>query len=311
MSDTVEPMRNERDWLNGLFNEFFRVKVPTPQAYANARHQAEDIVHALRCALYPVRIAAGVTGDSLIVGSVGKRTALAPIATVDVLYLMPSKLRISRSADAYKVVHAGLLDQFEKSEIETDGLGFSVSCPTIKVRIIPALEVNSGYKIPRPVSLDHASGWQIANPISEAATLRLSDSLNTGNTRRLLTLLKAWRDTLRVSIPSLALEVLVQDYFATERRQPNLQEEFRSFTAWGRSKTPGDITAPGAFTSIYVDESWHGNAKAAYWRATLAEQSIIQDRQKTTLEWRHLLGPAFPVPEDTNQTIPPILEACA
>ena len=307
----VQPMSKDRDWLDDLFNEFFRAKIPTPQAYANARHQAEDVVHALRCALYPIRIAANVTGDSLIVGSVGKRTALSPITTVDVLYLLPSKLKVSRSAEAFKVVHAGLLDQFDQDSISTDDLGVLVSCTALKVRIIPALETGSGYKIPKQVTLNHAAGWQIANPISEAATLRLSDSLNTGATRRLLTLLKSWRENLQVPIPSLALDVLAQDYFATQRRQPNLQEDFRAFAAWGRSKTPGDITAPGAYTSLYVDDSWHGHAKAAYWRTTLAEQSVAQEPRKTVLEWRHLLGESFPVPEGSSETIPPILEACA
>ncbi len=130
-------------------------------------------------------------------------------------------------------------------------------------------------------------------------------------TRRPLTLLKSWRETLQVPIPSLALDVLAQDYFATQRRQPNLREDFRAFAAWGRSKTPGDITAPGAYTSLFVDDSWHSHAKAAYWRATLAEQSVVQDPQKTALEWRHLLGEVFPVPEDSCETIPPILEVCA
>ncbi len=308
---SVEHFEGENDWLWESFNAFFRKKIPTPQAYANARHQAEDVVHTLRCALYPLRVASAVTGDSLIVGSVGKRTALAPIAMVDVLYLLPAKLRISRSADAFKVVQAGLQDQYEPSVLIADELGGSVQTESLFVRIIPAIEVQSGYKIPKPVTLDHAAGWQIANPISEAATLRLSDSLYSGATRRLLTLLKSWRENSNVEIPSLALEALAQEYFATQQRQDTIQEDFKTFVAWGRSKTPGEVTAPGAQTNLYVDDTWHGCAKAAYWRATLAHQSLTLDPQKTALEWRHLLGPDFPVPEETGSQAPPILEACA
>lgn len=307
----VEVLQSEPDWLTDSFNEFFRKRIPTPQAYANARHQAEEVVHTLRCALYPLRIASAVTGDSLIVGSVGKRTALAPIAMVDVLYLLPTKLRISRSADAFKVIQAGLQDQYDPALLSRDTLGVSVKAETLSVRIIPAVEANSGYRIPKPVTLSHASGWQVANPISEAATLRLSDSLYSGATRRLLTLLKSWRENQKVDIPALALEVLVQEYFATQQRQAAVQEDFKAFVAWGRSKTPGVVTAPGSHTSLDVDDTWHGCAKAAYWRATLAEQTLATDPQKSALEWRHLLGMEFPVPENTGSVIPPILEACA
>jgi len=301
----------EADWLTESFNEFFRKKVPTPQAYANARMQANDIVHSLRSALYPQRVAMAITGDSLIVGSVGKRTALAPIASVDVLYLLPTKLRVSRSADAFKVIEAGLSAQFDEVDIETDSIGVCVKTGFMRVRLIPAVEGASGYRIPQPVSLDHASGWRIANPIAEAATLRLSDSLYSGATRRLLTLLKSWRENRRVDIPSIALEVLVQEYFATQQRQAAIQADFKAFMTWSRSKTPGPVKVPGARTSLQVDEAWHGSAKAAFWRTTLAEQSVSSDPQKTSLEWRHLLGLDFPVPEESGTSIPPILEACA
>jgi len=300
-------------WLHELFNAFLREIVPTPQAYANCRLQAEDVIYTLRRALYPLRLAGSVTGDSLIVGGVGKRTALAPIECVDVLYLLPTKLRISRSADALKAVHAGLAAQYEYEAIEASEFGVSVLLPDRKVRVIPALDHGAGYKVPGPETLERASGWRITNPVAEAATLRLSDSLYTGATRRLLTILKAWRDASQVPIDSLTLEVLVQEFFATQRRPPALPDAFKAFVAWARSKQQGPLTAPGAQTELDLDQAWHGAAKAAYWRVTLAEGTAKTDPLKTALEWRHLLGMRFPVPEtpEADTDIPPILNACA
>lgn len=303
----------DQEWLKELFNGFLRVMIPTPQAYANCRLEAEDVVLTLRRALYPLRMAATVTGDSLVVGGVGKRTALAPVSCVDVLYLLPSKLRISRTADALKVVHAGLRDQYENSVVSANELGVTITLPDRNVQVIPALEHGAGYKIPGPTTLDRASGWRITNPVSEAATLRLSDSLNTGETRRLLTILKAWRDNAEVALSSLALEVLVQEFYATQKRPATLADAFKGFMAWARSKPIGQITAPGAVTTLDLDDAWHGSAKAAYWRATMAEQSAAAEPLKTALEWRHMLGMAFPVPDDptVDTDVPPILEACA
>lgn len=310
-SSSLESAQPGTDWLSELFDAFLRIKIPTPQEYANCRLHAEDVVHTLRRALYPIRLASSITGDSLVVGGVGKRTALSRIACVDVLYLLPSKLRISRTADALKVVHAGLANQYEAEVIAAADLGVTVTTNDRRIRIIPALEHGTGFKIPGPTTLDRASGWRITNPVSEAATLRLSDSLNSGWTRRLLTLLKSWRDHTDTPLDSLTLEILVQEFCATQKRQATLSDAFKAFVAWARSKPVGRITAPGAATSLELDQSWHGNAKAAYWRITLAEQTESTDQLKTALEWRHLLGMDFPVPEGTDRLVPPILEACA
>jgi hypothetical protein len=307
----IEPNHLENYWLNELFNAFLRTVVPTPQAYANCRLQAEDVVHTLRRALYPNRVPEIMSGDALVVGGVGKRTSLAPIECVDVLYLLPSKLRVSRTADALKVVHAGLSEQYEAEAINAADLGVTVSTSDRNVRVIPALEHGAGFKIPGPTTLDRASGWRITNPIAEAATLRLSDSLNTGGTRRLLTLLKSWRNNTSTPIESLTLEVLVQEFSATQQRNGTLPEAFKAFMAWACSKPTLRLTAPGAVTALEIDDSWHSNAKAAYWRITLAEQSAETDKLKAALEWRHLLGIGFPVPEETSVATLPILEACA
>lgn len=310
-ASTIESGPSDKVWLKDLFDAFLRLKVPTPQEYANCRLQAEDVVHTLRRALYPIRLAGTMTGDSLVVGGVGKRTAVAPVACVDVLYLLPSKLRISRTADALKVVHAGLADQYAAEVITAADLGVTITTDDRRVRVIPALEYGTGFKIPGPATLDRASGWRITNPVSEAATLRLSDSLNTGWTRRLLTILKSWRDNTGTSLDSLTLEILVQEFCATQKRQSSLPEAFKAFVAWARSKPVGSITAPGATTSIELDDSWHGNAKAAYWRITLADQTAETDLLKAALEWRHLLGLDFPTLEEPDTPVPPILVACA
>ena len=301
----------EQAGLEGLFNIFLRARIPTPQAYANARFLAEDVVYALRRAFYPMRMAEGVSGDSLIVGSVGKRTALSPIEMVDVLYLLPSKLKLDRSVDAHNAVSAGIHDQIEHSGVSIDEIGVVISGSSCRVRVIPAVETAEGYKIPGPNALGADSGWQISNPISEAATLRLSDSLNAGTTRLLLTLLKSWKEAAKVEVSSLALEILVQDYFATQKRQGKLSADFKAFLAWGRSRTPGTITASGAKYDIHLSNAWHESAKAAYSRATLAEQAELNDDFSAAMEWRHLLGMAFPVLKNSEESLPPILKACA
>src|SRR6201986_3651253 len=78
------PAQAEAPAIGACFGEFLRRAVPSHTAYGVARGLSVDIIAALRSELRPK---GDDSVDFFIAGSVGKRTALAPITTVDVLYL--------------------------------------------------------------------------------------------------------------------------------------------------------------------------------------------------------------------------------
>jgi len=233
----------------------------------------------------------------LIIGSIGKRTALAPISIADVLYILPPTLAREGSANARKIIKAGVLDQFETSSISEDLLGVIIRLNGYKIRMIPATETKYGYNIPRPGVSKTGTDWVAINPISEAAQIRLYDSLTNGKTRQLLTLLKSWRETAQVDIPSLGLEFLVHEYFTTQQDKGRLLSDFKAFVAWARSRTPQSINSGNGYSEVYIGNSWHSSGKAAFWRATLAENSENRDLAMAAMQWRQLLGKNFPISE--------------
>ncbi len=274
--------------LGANFGEFLRRAVPSHAAYATARAVCEDVTLALRAELYP-KSAAGEYNDYLVAGAVGKRTAVAPIAEVDMLYLLPAKLAAQKAKDALKIGWAILKNRF-------DGVTMSESAVLVPrgpvwVRVLPCREHAGAYLIPAP------GGWSISNPIAEAATLRLSDSLYGGRPRLLMTALKAWRRHAEVPISSFALELLSQEFFAGAPRPYELERALVDFWAWARKRTPCALKPPGGQTSIDVGAEWHGKAKAAYWRATLADHHLQKGKfADAAAEWREALGPLFPLP---------------
>jgi hypothetical protein len=168
------------------------------------------------------------------------------------------------------------------------------------VKIVPSFLHKGAFLIPGAATLARASGWSVSNPVAEAATLRLSDSLYGGRPRLLLTALKAWRITQNVPVTSFALELLVQDFYASAPRAFALDQALTEFWAWVRGRTPCKLLAPGAQSPIEIDGAWHGKAKAAYWRVTLAEHHLKTGMVvEAAVEWRQLLGLAFPVPGET------------
>jgi hypothetical protein len=281
--------------IAGCFGTFLRRLVPQAAAYAAARDAGIQVAAALRQEFYPRAQQNVAAVDHLVVGSVGKRTAIAPLKCVDLLYVLPTPLAAPRAADAVKIVAAVLHDRF--STANADDTGAAVAQDDITVKVWPARQQDGAFLMPAPASLARASGWSVTNPIAEAATLRLSDSLYGGRPRLLLAALKAWRQHADIAIDSYALELLVLEFYGSAPRPFGIDRALADFWGWARSRAGSGVRPPGGRSMIEVGSSWQGKAKAAFWRATLAEHHIKEGRLvEAAVEWRQALGPAFPVP---------------
>ena len=283
--------------IGACFGAFLRRVVPSHTAYGVARGVCDDVIAGLRAVMpHPD----GAT-DYVITGAVGKRTALSPIRMADLLYILPPKFIAAgngRAGDALKTV-ANLLAP-KLAGVTVHGAGVIVPRGSLWVKVLPSAPHRGAFLIPGAATLTRASGWSISNPIAEAATLRLSDSLYGGRPRLMLTALKAWREASKVPISSFALELLVQDYYASGPRAFELDKALTEFWVWSRLRTPCKLTPPGAQSAVEIDTAWHGKAKAAYWRVTLAEHHLKTGKLiDAAVEWRQLLGLAFPVPGET------------
>ena len=292
--------------IGACFGEFLRRTVPSHTAYSLARSACDDVVSALRTELRPDwATSQKQRSDYLVVGSVGKRSAAAPITTVDLLYLLPEKLVAQKSADALKIIWAVIKNRYEGVSITEAGVLLQRGDHWIK--IIPGRERGGTFLIPATPTADRASGWVVTNPIAEAATLRLSDSLYGGRPRLLLTTLKAWRAHAEVPISAYALELLAQEFYSGSPRPFELERALVEFWAWARKRTPCALKPPGGQAALNVGEEWHQKAKAAYWRAMLASHHLKDDKIiEAALEWRRMLGPIFPVPGESAPLAPPM-----
>ncbi len=298
--------------IGACFGEFLRRVVPSHTAYSIARTVCEDVVRALRSELRPDWDATSATSpaqqsDYFIVGSVGKRSAIAPITIIDLLYVLPEKLIAQKSVDALKIVWAVIKNRYAGVTITEAGVLLQRGDHWVK--IIPACERGGTFRIPAEPTTQRSSGWVVINPVAEAATLRLSDSLYGGRPRLLLTALKAWRSHADVPITSYALELLAQEFYSGSPRPFDLDQALAEFWAWTRKRTPCELKPPGGQSTLRIDDKWHKKAKAAYWRAMLAGHHLKEGKVvDAALEWKQSLGPIFPVPGDSGPTAPPMFK---
>lgn len=291
--------------LDACFAEFLRRIVPTSAAYAAARGAAVALAADLRAELYRNARVDVTSTDHIVVGSVGKRTAIAPIATVDLLYALPPKLGITKAVDGLKTAWAVLRSKHAAAEVASDTTGVLVPGAGMTIKVLPCLPRDGAFLVPGPATLERAAGWSLTNPIAEAATLRLMDTMYGTRPRLMLAALKAWRLHAEVPISPFALELLVQDYYASAPRAFELPTALVEFWAWAKKRTPATLKPPGAASAVTIGAEWHGKAKAAYWRVTLAQHHVVTHKLvDAALEWRATLGALFPVPGERSGVLP-------
>jgi hypothetical protein len=263
------------------FDHFIDRILLTPDELLLARKAAQNVAAVLRDALQPE---VDERADHLVIGSIGKRTAIRPLHTVDLVYLLRDPAIID---DGLGCVERILRRGMPGIQPELTDHGLLVPLEDLAVFVFVARER------PRGFAYWTENGFVDSHPAAEITALRLSDSLNGGRTTRLLTLLKAWVAADRVPLPSFALEILARD-FMSDHGGAGWPDILSDFFAWVRQRDTSAIERPGGSLRLGVEPNWQKHAEAAYWRCVLAKRLAGEGDPLAELgEWQRLLGPAF------------------
>jgi hypothetical protein len=262
--------------LEETFNRYIDERALTQEELATARMRATEVADILRPKL---RHEMDERPDHLVSGSVGKRTAIHPLPSVDVLYLLPAD-------DAVIPLLQDALSASFATVIATPAY-FCIPLGGVSVCIRPTIDRQGIYTIPIE------NGWVTSDPIAEMAALRVADSVSGGRTTRLLLLLKAWKMECGVPVSSFALEIMAREFMAEYGESP-WAALLADFLAWSRQRTPAGFDLPGGAERLTVDANWHPQAESSYWRCVLASRHEASGDSAAALqEWRTLLGPRF------------------
>jgi len=268
------------------FDRFIDRILLTPDELLLARKAAQNVAAILRAALQP-----GVDdrADHLVVGSIGKRTAIRPLPAVDLVYLLrdPSLIK-DGLCRVERILRQGILGIIPAPHER----GVSVPLEDLTVMVMLAKER------PRGFAYWTAKGYIDSHPAAEITALRLSDSMTGGRTTRLLALLKAWIAADQVPLSSFVLEILARD-FMNDHGGTAWPDILSDFFAWIRQKEIRFLARPGNNQPLTVAPHWQRHAEAAYWRCVLAKRLAGEGDPLAELgEWQRLLGPAFGHPDD-------------
>ena len=264
------------------FDRFIDYILLTPDELLLARKAAQNVAGVLRNALQP---GFDERADHLVIGSVGKRTAIRPLSAVDLVYLLRDQRLVADGLGRIeRIVRQGMPGIIPQPARH----GLAVPLEDFTVMVLLAKERPGGF------AFWSETGSVDSHPAAEITALRLSDSLTNGRTTRLLILLKAWALADHVPMPSFALEILARE-FMTEHGGEAWPDILSDFFAWIRQGNIESIARPGSDVPFLLeDPSWRKHAEAAYWRCVLAKRLAHEgDALAELLEWQRLLGPAF------------------
>ena len=264
------------------FDRFIDYVLLTPEELLLARKAAQNVAQVLREALQPEM---DERADHLVIGSIGKRTAIRPLGSVDLVYLLRDPRLLAEGLEPIeRILRKGL------PGIAPRPVAYGLEVPLEDFTVVTFL----ARERPGGFAFWTEQGFVDSHPAAEITALRLSDGLTSGRTTRLLILLKAWASAEAVPLPSFALEILARE-FMSDHGGEEWPDILSDFFAWVRQSDTAALQRPGAGAPLPLpDPSWRRHAEAAYWRCVLAKRLAREgDALAELQEWQRLLGPAF------------------
>jgi hypothetical protein len=282
-------MNTEWGHVARRFERFIAGLTPSDADFEAAEANAAAVAGALRAAFRPLDtlLAGGFPGagdsDYVLTGGVGKRTAVNPLTAVDMLYVLPTALR-----------HRALAVRFDHGP---------------NVRLLPVFPfgaaaeaaATSGYLVGRPFNSDDddeaapGESWRLTNPAAERGLLAEADRISGEKATHLIRMLKAWRRTHGLPIPSIALDVLVTEFVHiwNYQRRNHLFYDWmiRDCFFWLCYQGGRRLRLPGTGERLALGDQWLASADRMY---ALAREACRLERDNQDAAavacWRDIFG---------------------
>lgn len=241
-----------------------------------------------------------------IVGSWGKRTAIAPPSDVDIFFELP--IEVYHRIEAYhgnkqsallQEIRDHLLQTYPQTNMRGDGQVVIVGFNTISVEVVPAFRYDHNGFFYMPDTND-GGRWKMVNPQAEIAFTDAADRNASGNVRPMAQMLKTWKRHCSVPLKSYQIELLTAEFMTnyTNRHYDYYWYDWfmRDFFVWLCNKAWRNLTIPGTFESINLGDAWLSKAQTARERALRACMDEYNDYTISAgEEWQKIFGDRIPI----------------
>lgn len=250
----------------------------------------------------------GPTTDNppgFIVGSWGKGTAIRPPNDLDVF--MPLPIEVYERFNAYdgngqsallQEVKGHLVATYQQTKMRGDGQVVVVAFNTLTIELVPVFNYDSAGRWLMPDTND-GGRWKFSNPAAEFSALNYAETLANQNVRKLIQMMKAWKDYCSVPIKSFQLEVLVTEFLTTyaHRNQDYFYYDWfvRDFLLYLIGRRNGYVVAPNSGEMVWLGDAWLSKAETALANAVSACENEHGDYVYLAGEdWQKIFGNRIP-----------------
>jgi hypothetical protein len=308
-------MNAEWKHLTARFFAFLSRIQPAAGELAAAREAAAEVAGLLARRFAGSRRGPANAGcEYRIVGGHAKGTAVRAVSAIDLLFVLPARLRpdarqVSVGADAPVLALmddaiAVLGARYAGVQLGRDGW-LSVVLPgpgggrALPVRLMPCFACAAGgYLMAVSGPRNRGGRWRHLDPAAEAENLATADAISEGKASHLIRMLKVWQRTRRVPIQPFALELLAVDFASRwlYQRQSVVFYDWlvRDFFFWLVAQRGRRLAVPGGYEELAIGDAWLARAEAAYVTAALAADFERDNRDERAVAcWRELFGHEF------------------
>jgi Second Messenger Oligonucleotide or Dinucleotide Synthetase domain len=235
-----------------------------------------------------------------VVGSWGKGTAIRPPTDIDVFMQLPlddyhrfnNYIGNGQSA-LLQEVKLVLEKTYPQTNMRGDGQVCVVAFNSIIVEVVPVFKFDADRWV-MPDTHDGGS-WKTVNPAAEVALLDHTDLVASSNARKLVQMMKAWKQNCNVPIKSFILELVVSEFLQSYEFRAKDFFYFdwfvRDFFRYLLSRTNGLIWAPNSATYVSLSNEWESRAVSALDRALNACEYEYKDMiAHAGEEWQKIFG---------------------
>jgi SMODS domain-containing protein len=291
------------------FQDFLNNIELSPEDHKDALGKAKRIGECLHRKYYQGEFN---PNNVLLVGSYGKRTAMRLSTDIDMLYFLPHDefYRFNSYASGgqsalLQEIKSVLAERFSTTEkIKADGQVVQVNYDSYKFEVVPAFRDSEGIYI---CHTGNGGSWKKIDPSAELDAIDSADAISRGSARPLIKYFKAWKSYKNVEINSIAIEIVVCDYFLNH---PYLH---RWLIEIGRNKSPlwwhdwfvadcfkhlngfSHASIPGTGEIIPIGNCWITKASTANEIGGKAcEYEKNDSLYSAENQWRQIFGSKFP-----------------
>lgn len=154
----------------------------------------------------------------LIVGSVGRETAIAKTSDLDVIFDLPSSVYTKYNSyngngqsALLQEVKGVMQERYPNTDIRGDGQVVVINFSAYTVELVPAFKQSDGkYKYP---DTHDGGSWRTTDPVAEQDECATTDTFSMGNFNNFCRMVRKWKDNCGVAMGGLLIDTLVYNHF--------------------------------------------------------------------------------------------------